>query len=170
MIQTKTILLLISSILLLVTNCKKKEITMYGDRLPSWGLNFYFADSLGNNLLTYNLPENPVRNPEEFRAFCVYETADFAYAYRRHELYGYTFEIVFDKLINIEVSESYQKDSVFKFYVCFGNNCDTVVVRPNIIKVAVDTRVIAECGAEWVAWGRDTTFNHPCSFFLVNLK
>jgi hypothetical protein len=165
MMQTKTTLLLISSILLLVTNCKKKEITPEGEPIPGWRFTFMFADSLGNNLLPYSLPKNPVRNPDDFRAYSLYETPDFNYYYSRHEIYGHTFRLGYKNKDEIAATENFQKDSIFRFIICFGNNCDTVIIKPDIDIVTYNTKVISECRAQWVVWSRDTTFNYPCGFF-----
>lgn len=152
---------------MIVTNCKQKEITSEGDYIPGWRFTFMFVDSLGNNLLPYSLPKNPVRNPEDFRAYSLYETPDFNYYNSRHEIYGHTFVFGYKYRDKIAATENFQKDSLFKFFICFGNNCDTVIIKPKIENVNLNTYVISSFSAQWVAWGSDTTFNHPSKTFPV---
>ncbi|MFN2430586.1 MAG: hypothetical protein ABR574_11255 [Cryomorphaceae bacterium] len=123
-----------------------------GEPPPEFRLSFYLADSLGNNLLPYDLPENPVVNPESFYAYS--DRIDDIGIYFRSEDYGYGFRIS-EQFYYILNDFNWQQDSVFYFYSCFAMQCDTIkIYKPDFVNGTNDEP--ASCSAEWIIFQTDT--------------
>ncbi|MBX2986234.1 MAG: hypothetical protein KF882_09750 [Bacteroidia bacterium] len=173
--KLKTTLLLLSSCLILAfaSGCKDKD-EIENKPPPSWSFKFYLTDSVGNNLLPYDLPDTPVVNPDSYSAFCDFQSERFAYGYHKHKETGHYFYFS-DYLNNILTSESYMKDTLYKVRFCFENNCDTIAFRLWVgegdkNEDVVNGTGLDECGAKWVVFRKDTTHNQPCTSFPMVIK
>lgn len=134
-------------------SCAKDDEASESDDYPSYfEMSFYFADSLGNNLLPYNLPQNPIVNPESFYAYS--NRMDDIGIYFRSEEDGYRFRIR-EQFYYILNDSNWQQDSIFYFYACFEQECDTIkIYKPDFINGTNDEP--ASCSAEWIIYQADT--------------
>lgn len=140
-------------------SCDKSSIgPESGDPPRTFRINFIISDTAGNNLLPYNLPDDPVVNPYSFHASAdwndsiggVYITTT-----------GYVFKM-FVKYHDLMNNTGFQQDSTFNMYPCFGGQCDTVTIFHPID--------FGECDAKAVYWGSDTTFNYRCTLIPVQYE
>jgi hypothetical protein len=142
----KNIVLLIIS-LTIVSGCSKNK-EPYDDPLGDpliahWRLSFILADDDGNNLLPWNLPQNHVANPEDYHAYHE-KNSEIGY-FTRNPQYGHIFRVR-DVLSSWRETSSFQEDSSFVFYTCFGAICDTIIVYPYFPKTG------SSCRAKEVYW------------------
>lgn len=137
-----------------------------GDPPLSYNLSFYFSDSLGNNLLPYDLPENPIVDPESFYAYS--DREDNIGRYIRTEANGYTFEMS-ELMYNIHTDTTgWQQDSIIYFYPCFGQVCDTVEIYKT--DIGTGTRFNDDwphCSAQWIIYQSDTLEMPYCRIIPV---
>lgn len=96
-----------------------------GDPPRTFWINFIISDSAGNNLLPYNLPENPIVDPNSFHASSDWN--DSIGRYLRHPEHGFIFQMA-AKYYDFMYNPDFQQDSTFNMYPCFGGLCDTVTI------------------------------------------
>jgi len=137
-----------------------------GDTPSSFELSFYFVDSLGNNLLPYDLSENPVVNPESFSAHS--DNIDDIGHYSRSEEYGYLFHIR-EQFYSIRNDSIWLQDSIFYLYSCFDQECDTIkIYKPDLINGSNDEPTL--CSAEWILYQSDSLDLPYCRIIPVNFN
>ncbi|MCO6495884.1 MAG: hypothetical protein J5I91_09425 [Bacteroidetes bacterium] len=127
------------------------------------------ADSLGNNLLPYDLPDTPVINPDDYRVISDFPSTVFFYRYNRFKEFGYSFTFGEDPYV-IRTSSLYQSDSVYKVTVCFSEQCDTVIARVHSMDEQFNAKDVFPCGTKWVVWGNDTIYPKSCAAIPVKIK
>lgn len=148
---------------LMATACEKKTTEPEPeDPAPTFYIAFILADSAGNNLLPYNLPEDPVFDPEDFSALS--DRNDSIGYYTRNSKLGHVFWMR-GGFYEITNDPDYQKDSTFVFYPFFGQDSDTVTIYKTSFSLA-DT-LTAECFAEMIIWNRDTFHNYHCTLLPI---
>lgn len=137
-----------------------------GDPPLSYNLSFYFSDSLGNNLLPYDLPENPIVNPESFYAYS--DREDDIGHYTRSDEYGYYF-VMSELIYTIQTdTNGWQQDSIFYFYPCFGQDCDTIkIYKPDIGNGIINNNESPNCSAQWIVYQSDTLDTPYCRLIPV---
>lgn len=129
------------------------------DPTPTFSILFIIADSAGNNLLPYNLPDNPIVDPYSFHASSDWRSDIDTFI--RHPEHGFLFTMTVEYYEFMD-DPGFQQDSTFNMYPCFNGQCDTVTIYHPID--------FGECDAKAVYWGSDTTFNYHCNRILVEYE
>lgn len=162
----KIIYLLTSALLLSLSSCKKvTNDPPEGSPAPEFWITFILVDSAGNNLLPYPLPPNPVFDPDDFWAYSdrgndLMNTTNVNSYYYPSINGGYAFLMV-EGFYEIRNDPDFQQDSIFTWYACFGEVCDTVVIHKNHFRL--DMEPTAECSAQKIIWGQDTIRDYHCT-------
>lgn len=148
--------LFIFSIIALTCSCDKSP-TGPGDGDPprTFLINFMLVDSAGNNLLPYDLRDNPIVDPYSFHASSDWN--DDIGRYLHHQEHGFIFQMS-QEYYDFMYDPAFQQDSTFRMYPCFGSRCDTFTVSHPID---------GSCQAKAIYWGSDTTFNYQCYHLQV---
>lgn len=131
---------------------------------------FFLADSLGNNLLPYPLPSNPISMPNDFRAKIIPSGKSLYYNNRFTKQFGYTF-VFYDLISKLkENGESYvymidpktnneQFNTIFSVQLCFKDKCDTLRFCADLSKLGLEHKNIKYYVADWITRNNDTMFN-----------
>jgi hypothetical protein len=172
---TLTICILIGS------TCKEKEKTQ--DLPPlGWQIDFFLADSLGNNLLPYPLPNNPIRIPGDYKAYRVPPSEILGYRSYYLEKYGYMFSLsdnlsYFNKFRDttyVYKTDSFTKEksynTIFKVQFCFADKCDTLKICADLNQNGSEHKNIKNYLADWIIYKNDTTFNVSTEVFPLKIK
>lgn len=152
--------LLLLIVVTLQSSCKKEP---EGFPPARFYISFEFVDSLGNNVLPYDLPKNPIINPENFTAYSD-RNIDIGSIFRGSN--GYFFGIQ-ELQPDIRNDSLYLKDSIITFYPCFDKVCDTIYIVKKNWKSTVNS--LSSCSADKVIWGNDTIYNLNCVRILKHI-
>lgn len=158
--------LLAAYFLLMAAASCNKENENEGDYLPYWFFSFILTDSTGNNLLPSPLPDNPPFQPKDFWAYSEVNSniGKWNEAFTNSD----SAQIVFrasEEFQDIERSPLYQADSMFVWYFCFGQQCDTLLIYPENLHNPDNMGL-----AKKIIWGGDTFYNHKGSRLRIHKK
>lgn len=152
---------LIVFVYLILVSCNK-ERDYVSDPGPNFKVAFIITDSSGNNLLPHDLPENPVVNPADYSAIGL--NGKQIGEYSRDQELGHIFRMIHNSR-EITESTEYLEDSVFVFYPCFNENCDTVQIYKNDF---YNQDTVWQCTAQQIIWNNDTLGKYYCELLPIS--
>jgi hypothetical protein len=151
-------------LILLLPSCVKEQENVVPGPVKSFGISFILVDSLGNNVLPYELPPNPIVDPDQFTASSDI-SGNIGHYYRNQEV-GHFF-IMGNDVLDIQSTFTYMEDSTFYFYPCFGEQCDTVqVLKKGFFN---QDSTASSCYADRIVWSADTFYNYYCGYLPISI-
>jgi len=157
-------LLLYLVILLSISSCIKDDESSGTLTEPdrSFTIQFYVIDSLGNLVFPADGPFLSDFTPDDFSAKSEFSESTGG-SYNSHPQYGHVFRFGESGTIISQNATLWLNDSIIRFYPCFGDMCDTLIVFNPFNGVTMSS-------AEMIIWKNDTILNYDLSVLTYELN
>ena len=129
-----------------------------------WRLAFILVDSNGNNIFPDNSSSNYPFDPVTFRAYSHW--SDSIGVFVPSPAIGNFFNVE-ELKSNIENDLGFLTDTLFEIFLCFGQECDTIIVYPRVYFDNGKMKLFqSEPGMfRKLIWGNDTIFYNNITAF-----